>query len=66
MGRISVTRSARFARGSRPRPVSTSSVVAGFYRDQRFDILARHKAAAHRLAEFVQDEHVDLRDLLAC
>lgn len=46
--------------GSRPRPVSMSSVCVGFHRDQFLDILARHEAAAHGLAEFVQNQNVDL------
>lgn len=32
----------------------------GFHRDQFLDILARHEAAAHGLAEFVQNQNVDL------
>ena len=32
----------------------------GFHRDQFLDILARHEAAAHGLAEFVQNQNVEL------
>ena len=60
MGRISVTRSARFGEGQQAPAGEHELRGGGLYRDQRFDILARHEAAAHGLAEFIQNQNVDL------
>ncbi len=60
MGRISVTKSARSANGQQPAAGEHEFRGGGLYRDQRFDILACHEAATHGLAEFVQNQNVDL------
>ena len=60
MGRISVTRSARFARGQQAPAGEHELRGGGLYRNQRFHILACHEAAAHGLAEFIQNQNVDL------
>lgn len=60
MGRISVTKSREVGQRQQPAAGEHEFRGGGLYRDQRFDILACHEAAAHGLAEFVQNQNVDL------